>query len=118
MRQRTWPIVVLLLLSSGHSFAQGCADKLTENSPVKDVIACLKEQQATVGALKGNLSVWSGDAPAVGNAVGSGDPRSATVCPPNYYAAGVNWWGAPGNIHYCIGCLMGIQVICRKLNVQ
>jgi hypothetical protein len=52
------------------ALAEGCADRLADNSPVKDVIACIKEQQDTIASLRQNLSNWSSDAPAPGNEVG------------------------------------------------
>lgn len=44
--------------------------------------------------------------------------QSPTMCPTNYYAVGINWWGASATIYYCIGCLSGIQVVRAKLNAK
>jgi hypothetical protein len=100
------------------ALAEGCADRLADNSPVNDVIACIKEQQDTIASLRQNLSIWSSDAPAPGNEVGSGDSKPPTMCPKNYYAVGINWWGSGSTTRYCVGCLSGIQVVCAKLNTQ
>jgi hypothetical protein len=120
MRQPTAMIIVACLFAFPvcPALAEGCADHLTEASPVKDVIACIKEQQNNIATLRQGLSVWSADAAVAGNEVGSGDHQAPTMCPPNYYAVGINWWGAPGTTHYCIGCLSGIQVMCAKLNTK
>lgn len=100
------------------ALAEGCADRLVDSSPVKEVIACIKEQQNSIATLRQSLSVWSPNASVAGNEVGSGDHQAPTMCPPNYYAVGINWWGAPGTTRYCVGCLSGIQVVCAKLNSQ
>lgn len=100
------------------ALAEDCAVRLKPNSQAKDVIACLQEQADVISALRQNLLSWKGDQPVAGNEVGSGDPRSPTMCPAGYYVAGLNWWGAPSTIKFCIGCVNGLQVICRQLNAK
>jgi hypothetical protein len=118
---RTVAIVLglgLLCISSANVFGQECGDKLTSESPARDVIACIKEQQNTIKALKKGLSEGDPGPALAGNNVGGGVPQTPTKCPAGYYASGINWWGSPDSTRYCIGCLSGIQVLCSKLNVQ
>lgn len=118
MRTTKALILAVALISTAPAFAEDCMDRVTADTKYADVIACLKEQQKSISALKEKLLTWRKDAPAVGNQSGSGDPRTPTMCPEGYYAAGINWWGSGENTRYCIGCLSGIQVVCRKLNVN
>ncbi|AGS25664.1 hypothetical protein REMIM1_PE00582 (plasmid) [Rhizobium etli bv. mimosae str. Mim1] len=43
---------------------------------------------AQTTALKADLLKWSDDPPVVGNTVGSGDAKPATICPSGYYVSG------------------------------
>ena len=43
---------------------------------------------------------------------GLGNPYQKQVCPAGYYASGVQAFGAPGNVKYCVGCLTGVVLIC------
>jgi hypothetical protein len=63
------------------------------------------------------LLVYAKVEPAVGNQSGSGDPQPQTKCPDGYYVTAINWWGANPSTKFCVGCLSGIQVVCRKLNI-
>jgi hypothetical protein len=117
MRSRSGALILgfcFASLSIASALAEGCADQLTADSKSKEVIACLKEQQSTIAALRQSLLTWNTDQ-VVGNEVGSGDQEQPTTCPKDSYAVGINWWGAPGTTHFCVGCLSGIQIVCRKL---
>ena len=102
-------------LPVGSALAQTCADNLHADATTRDLIGCLKQQQAEIEALQQSASKQASGPVLVGNAVGGGVPAPATTCPDGSYAVGVNWWGSPGNTKYCIGCLSGIQIICRRL---
>jgi hypothetical protein len=69
-------------------------------------------------SLKSGLAVWAPGEPNSLAPIGGGDAQQPTMCPKDEYAVGVRWWGASPGTRYCIGCLSGIQVICRKLNSQ
>ncbi|WP_407155066.1 hypothetical protein [Bradyrhizobium sp. STM 3557] len=118
MRASSLIFAIALVGSITPVFAEDCMDRVTADTKYADVIACLKEQQKSISSLREKLQTWSKDAPAVGNQSGAGDPKPATMCPEGYYAAGINWWGSGDATRYCIGCLSGIQVVCRKLNVN
>ena len=92
------------------------AHSLSSSPP--EVVADIGATKAGLINLQERLLRWSADPAVPGTEVGSGDPKPPTMCPTGYYAAGINWWGAPDTTHYCIGCLSGIQIICRKLNAK
>lgn len=69
-----------------------------------------------IGTLRTSLRKWPDGGNVGGNGIGSGDDRGASMCPEGHYAVGVNIWGARGPVKYCIGCVDGIQIICRPLN--
>lgn len=64
--------------------------------------------------LRDGLGSWPTESYPLANQVGEGTERVATQCPPGQYATGIKWWGAGGR--FCVGCLSGIQVICKPLN--
>lgn len=70
-----------------------------------------------ISVIREDLSRWDSEPAVVGNQSGGGDQKVPTMCPDGHYASGINWWGSPGSTRYCIGCLSGIQVVCRRLNV-
>ena len=118
MRTAAWALIISAVMGQPvvSAMAQTCADNLQADATAREVIECLKQQQAEITALRQNSTRRDSSPPVVGNAVGGGVPAPATICPDGYYAVGINWWGSPGSTKYCIGCLSGIQVICHKLN--
>lgn len=110
---------------------QDCANNIDpKNTPVVDVISCFKEQ---IGQLKRQMSSedprlnvllpalksWPPEtAEAARSGLPGGNQYSDSSCPAGYYAVGLRAWGAPGNIKYCIGCLVAVQLICRPINTQ
>jgi|SRR5271165_840764 len=105
------PIAMLLCVNSPCAHSQTAADY----EALKERVQKLEQQ---VDSLRKALPEWSKGEPASGNAVGGGDKQPDTTCPIGQYAVGIRWWGAPGATRYCIGCLSGIQVVCRKLNTS
>jgi len=66
--------------------------------------------------LKTALQNWTPGDPKGAKRLGGSDDRGISTCEPGEYAVGVHIWGSPGSTKYCIGCVDGIQVLCRKLN--
>jgi len=117
MQKVTSLALCIVMLTAANAFAADCAN-LPDNPPVKDLIACIKEQQKALTDLRQSLLSGNGEPTSTGAEQGSGDKRDPTLCPEGLYAVGINWWAAPGTTKYCVGCVNGIQVICKKLNVK
>ena len=45
-------------------------------------------------------------------------PWNAASCPSGYVLTGLQGFGAPGSIRYCVGCAMGVRLICQRLSAQ
>ena len=44
-----------------------------------------------------------------------GNTYTDTLCPVGSYLAGIRTAGSSGSTKYCIGCLVSVQAVCRKL---
>jgi hypothetical protein len=64
------------------------------------------------------LADWSpNQIPAERAATNGGYGPVTGTCPKGTYAVGVTAWGNSAG-SYCIGCLIAVQLICRKLNID
>lgn len=59
------------------------------------------------------LQAGSGVPTPQGIAGGQADDAGTVSCPPGSYVAGVRAWKSSPATKYCIGCLTGIQLICK-----
>jgi hypothetical protein len=102
------------LLKNTDSIVTGLAGK-------KDFVDRVSQAQSTpVNDLKRRLTQWGGLAPTtavVRSGPGGGSSNTPSMCPDGSYMVGVTTSSntAPP---YCIGCLNGLQAICRPLNAQ
>jgi ABC-type sugar transport system permease subunit len=87
-------------------------------SVIRQDLDNISRTNTQIEELRVQLASYPDGPPTVGNVSGGGDAKPPTECPTGYYATGINWWGSPGSTRYCIGCLSGIQVICRKIRTE
>jgi hypothetical protein len=74
--------------------------------------------EARVQALEGQLKAiqsGAGDVVPTTGIVGSqADPAGTITCPAGTYLAGVTAWKSSPATRYCVGCLTGVQIVCKS----
>lgn len=104
LRQIAFSVLILLAATNALS-AQTAAET---RGDLEARIQALEDQ---LKALQGS----SAEMPQPGPIVGSpADPAGTFICPPGTYVAGVTAWKSSPSTRYCIGCLTGVQIICRS----
>jgi hypothetical protein len=57
----------------------------------------------------------SGNGTPIGIVGSAADPAGTISCPAGSYVAGITAWKSSPATRYCVGCLTGIQIICKPL---
>jgi hypothetical protein len=118
------------LIHSGHGTARralllllaGLVASLT--FPIAATVGQTPDSQAAleerIKALENQLkAIGSGSALPASGIVGSpADPAGTISCPDGSYVAGITAWKSSPATRFCVGCLTGIQIICKPLAGQ
>lgn len=118
--RKTLGVLLIVCATSPGSAQTSVSPGSAPNSVSRQEFDALKKQLAESQQRLKDLESRFKTAPAGssndGQPVGGGVLVTPdTTCPSNTVAVGIRWWGSPGSTRYCIGCLSGIQVLCKPL---
>ena len=113
--------VIAAIFVAGIYFAhaiQEVDDALTKIQNHEKELSELKPVVMGLGTLQSDLKKWSqinqdGTRTGLQGGISYGEAK----CPDGYYAVGIKTWGSPGDVKFCVGCLIAAQLICKPLNV-
>jgi hypothetical protein len=98
-----------LLLCAGAALAQG--------TPARQDDSRIQALEQRIQQLESTIRNASQERTPAATVSGPQSPvkNADSVCPPGSYVFGVESWGAAASTKYCIGCMTGLRVLCRKL---
>ena len=75
----------------------------------------VRELEAVIATMKSGAASSERNPAATISGPQSPVKNADSLCPPGSYVFGIESWGAAPSTRYCIGCMTGLRVLCRRL---